>query len=112
MHPTRFCSVLLLSWAVSSAQADVRLHGLFSDNMVLQRGISVPVWGWADEGEKVSVHFGDQMVHTTAKDGKWMVRLKELKSSEPGVLTIIGKNTIALTNVVAGEVWLASGQSN
>ncbi len=112
MHPTRFCSLLLLSWAVCNAHADVRPHGLFSDNMVLQRGISVPVWGWADDGEKVMVRFGDQTAHTTAKGGKWLVRLKEVNGTESGVLTISGRNTVVLTNVVAGEVWLASGQSN
>src|SRR5689334_1336774 len=111
MNPTRFC-VLLLSCVVCTANAEVRLHALFSDNMVLQRGVPVPVWGWASEGEAVKVQFGEQTAETTAKDGKWMVRLKPVKSKEPGVLKVSGKNTITLTNVVAGEVWIASGQSN
>src|SRR5882757_2349805 len=111
MTPTRFC-LLLLSCLASTVRADVRLHALFTDNMVLQRGIPVPVWGWADDGEAITVQFGSEMAKTTAKDGKWMVRLKPVKSSQPSVLTVSGKNTITLTNVIGGEVWVASGQSN
>jgi sialate O-acetylesterase len=111
MNPTRFC-LLLFSCVVCTTRADVRLHALFTDNMVLQRGIPVPVWGWADDGEAITVQFGSEMSKTTAKDGKWMVHLKPVKSSQPSVLTVSGKNTITLTNVVGGEVWVASGQSN
>jgi len=111
MNPTLLCLLLLLC-LTCAARADVRLHALFTDNMVLQRGISVPVWGWADDGEAIVVQFGSESAKTTAKDGKWMVRLKPVKSSQPGVLTVSGKNTITLTNVVGGEVWVASGQSN
>jgi sialate O-acetylesterase len=112
MNPKKILSLLLLTLVASASQADVRLHALFSDNMVLQRGMAVPVWGWADEGESITVQFGNQTLHTTAKDGKWMVRLKKLKAGDPGSLKVTGKNNITLTNVVVGEVWLASGQSN
>jgi sialate O-acetylesterase len=105
--------LLFLPLLACTAQADVRLHGLFSDNMVLQRGIAVPIWGWADEGEEVTVQFGDQTERAMPKSGgRWMVRLKKLKAGEPRVLKVSGRNTIVLTNVVAGEVWIASGQSN
>ena len=92
--------------------ADVKLHGLFSDNMVLQRDAAVPVWGWADDGEKVTVEFRNQKVSTTAKGGKWMVKLKKLKAGGPDDLRVAGKNALTLKNVLVGEVWIASGQSN
>jgi sialate O-acetylesterase len=95
-----------------SSKADVKLATLFSDNAVLQRGKPVPVWGWADEGEKVTVEFQKQKVSTVSKDGKWRVQLKSLKVGEPGVLKVSGKNTIELQNVAVGEVWICSGQSN
>src|SRR5262245_35545906 len=68
------------------AHADVRLHTLFTDHVVLQRNISVPVWGWADDGEKVTVEFQGQKVSTVAKDGRWMVRLKSLKAGGPDTM--------------------------
>src|SRR5437764_1241435 len=105
-------SFAFVAFATLSARAEVKLHALFTDNMVLQRGTSVPVWGWADDGERVTVQFGSQKGSTVAKDGKWMVRLRNLKVGNPGVLTVTGKNTISLNNVVVGEVWIASGQSN
>src|SRR2546427_8707292 len=112
MNPKKILSLFVLGLLAFTSQADVRLHALFSDNMVLQRGMAVPVWGWADDGESVTVQFGAQTVRTTAKDGKWMVRLKKLKAGEPGSLKVTGKNSITLTNVVVGEGLLASGQSN
>ena len=95
-----------------SLQADVRLHGLFTDNMVLQRNASVPVWGWGDEGEEVKVSFRNQSVKTLVKGGKWMVHLGKLKAGGPNSLTVQGKNRIELKDVLVGEVWIASGQSN
>lgn len=93
-------------------RADVRLHHLFSDNMVLQQQTSVPIWGWADEGESVTVTFRGQRVETTAKDGRWQVRLTQLAAGGPDRLVVAGKNRIELTNVLVGEVWICSGQSN
>lgn len=93
-------------------RADVRPHGLFTDHMVLQRGISVPVWGWADEGEEITVTFRDQTRTTRATGGRWMVRLSNLKAGGPDPLTIKGKNQVVLQDVLVGEVWIASGQSN
>jgi len=104
--------VLLLPVFVRTAAADVRLPAVFSDNMVLQRGIAVPIWGWADEGEVVTVKFRNQVVNTTPVAGKWMARLKPLTVGGPDTLTVSGKNSIELKNVLVGEVWVCSGQSN
>jgi sialate O-acetylesterase len=94
------------------ASADVKPHVLFTDGAVLQRDIPVPVWGTADDGEKVTVKFQGQEVSTTAKDGKWMVKLAELKAGGPSTLTIEGKNKVEVVDVLVGEVWICSGQSN
>ncbi len=111
--PRRFLFLLSIAlFAANAARADVKLPALVSDGMVLQQGINVPLWGWADEGESVTVEFQGQKVSTTAKDGKWMVRLKPLKAGGPFTLTVSGKNRIELKNVLIGEVWVCGGQSN
>src|SRR5271157_4325934 len=87
------------------AVAAVKLHGLFTDNMVLQQGPTTPVWGSADAGEKVTVRFQDQEVSTVADtDGKWHVTLKDLKAGGPFEMTVAGSYTIALKNVLVGDV--------
>lgn len=96
----------------AKVQADVKLPAIFTDNMVLQQGIQVPVWGWADEGEAVTVQFRDQRVATKAVNGKWSVKLKAVKAGGPDELVVYGRNRIQLKNVLVGEVWLCSGQSN
>jgi sialate O-acetylesterase len=105
---------MLMVGAIHPADADVRLAGIFSDEMILQRGIEARVWGWADAGEKVSVTFGGQNLSTTAgRDGLWGVRLKPMQASAEGRdLVAKGANTITLRNVLVGDVWLCSGQSN
>ena len=81
--------------------------------MVLQRGGVVPVWGWADAGEEVAVTFGAQTKSTKAgANGKWAVKLDKLSVGEPATLTVKGANTITINDVLVGEVWLCSGQSN
>lgn len=99
-------------WSPSIAHAAVRPHGLFTNGAVLQQGIEVPVWGTANNGEKVSVSINGQSATTTAKDGKWLVYLKPLKAGGPYTLTLQGDNKIELKNVLVGEVWICSGQSN
>lgn len=96
----------------AGVRADVKPHALFTDNMVLQHGIKAPVWGTADDGEEVTVRIQDREVKTTAKDGKWSVALDDLKAGGPYELTIAGKNRVTLKNVLVGEVWVCSGQSN
>jgi sialate O-acetylesterase len=90
----------------------VRLNPLFRNGAVLQRDANVPVWGKAKEGETVTVQFDGQSATTAAKDGIWMVYLKPHKAGGPFVMTVTGENTIALTNVLVGDVWICSGQSN
>jgi sialate O-acetylesterase len=106
--------VLMLTSLVSVASADVKLAGVFGDHMVLQRGVALPVWGWADPGEEVTVTLGGQTkTATAAPDGKWSVRFNALQIGEPLKLTATGKkNTVAYSDVLVGEVWLCSGQSN
>ncbi|MEN9574794.1 MAG: hypothetical protein RL514_2649 [Verrucomicrobiota bacterium] len=104
---------ILTTLAAVSAHADVKLPAIFGDHMVLQRDQKVPVWGWADEGEKVTVEFAGQKAETTAKGGKWSVSLAALKASGTGAkFTVSGKNKVEFSDVVVGEVWFCSGQSN
>jgi sialate O-acetylesterase len=103
---------ILLSLAVATARAELKPNGLFCEGAVLQQGIRVPVWGTARDGEKVTVKLQGQEISTVAMDGRWLVKLKPLKPGGPFTLTIVGDNTIGLTNVLVGEVWLCSGQSN
>jgi sialate O-acetylesterase len=104
-------SAFLLGCAL---HADVVPASIFRDGAVLQREKPVPVWGTASAGEKVTVTFaGKTAAATAADDGKWRVDLPALTASgEPRALTITGNNTVTINDVVVGEVWLASGQSN
>src|ERR1043166_1921838 len=105
------CAVIFAT--ALSAQAQLQLPALFSDNMVLQQGTRVTVWGWADDGEVVTVRFRGQKVSATAHNLKWSVQLHSLKAGGPDALTITAKSrTLQFTNVMVGEVWLCSGQSN
>lgn len=105
--------IALLSLLTVCAQADVTLSGMFTDNMVLQRGTEIPIWGMAALGEEVSVSAAGQTKTATADaDGKWMVRLDPIEIAEPFTVTVSGNNEITLQNVVMGEVWVCSGQSN
>lgn len=105
-------AILMLALAGARASADVIPNALFSNGAVLQRGMTVPVWGSARDGEKVTVRFQDQEVSTVANDGKWMVRLKSLQTGGPYVMRISGDNAIEIRNLLVGEVWVCSGQSN
>ncbi|MCX6909131.1 MAG: sialate O-acetylesterase, partial [Verrucomicrobia bacterium] len=108
--------VMLLALVVmaAGAQADVRLPLMFSDNMVVQRETSATLWGWASPGEKISVaaSWGEHATTAASADGEWKLKLKTPKAGGPFTITIKGNNTIELKNVLAGEVWLCSGQSN
>ncbi|MBI2513283.1 MAG: beta galactosidase jelly roll domain-containing protein [Opitutae bacterium] len=104
--------VLGLAAAAGIARADVVPASLFCDHAVLQQGMPIPVWGDADEGEKVTVTLAGQTVSTVARGGRWSVRLAALPAGGPHTLTIEGKNRIALSDVLVGEVWVCSGQSN
>jgi len=104
-------SILLLQGA--SAFADVRMPAIFGSQMVLQRGMPVPVWGWADAGEEVTVTFQEQKKTTKADaEGKWSVKLDSLNPGLPVPLVVKGKNQLTYDDVLVGDVWVCSGQSN
>ena len=105
---------LAAALAAGTVMADVSLSGIFSDNMVLQRGKSVPVWGKAAPGEKIAVSFNGKTAEATADaKGDWTATLPALDVVKEGKeLSVRGKNAIVLKNVLVGDVWLVSGQSN
>ena len=113
MKAYRYLLLIVLIFLFALAKAEVRLPKIFSSNMVLQQGIEIPVWGWAETGEQVVVTLNNTTVHAvTDKNRKWTVKLPGQKYGGPFVLTVKGKNTIILNNVMIGEVWVCSGQSN
>ncbi len=117
-NPLRTTRHLLAALAItlaglSNVRADVKLPAIFSDHMVLQRDAIVPVWGWADPGEAITVSIAGQTKKTTADAaGKWRVNLDKLSATEALALVVSGKNKLTVNDVLVGEVWLGSGQSN
>jgi len=111
---TKLSVIVLVLIAAGISYADVKLPGVISDNMVLQQKCNVPIWGWAEAGEKIAVSTSwKKSAKTTAgKDGKWKLKLKTPKAGGPYDITITGNNTVELENVLIGEVWVCSGQSN
>ena len=104
----------LTAFLAIAATADVKLSGIFTDNMVLQRGKTLPVWGKADPGEAVTVSFLGKTARATADaKGNWEAKLPAFGVVKTGrEFTVKGKNTVTLKNVLVGDVWLVSGQSN
>jgi len=100
--------------APSASLADVAPSTLFADHMVIQRETQAPVWGAADAGETVTVtgSWGETAATTADASGKWMVKLETPKAGGPHTLTIQGNNTVTIKDVLSGEVWFCSGQSN
>lgn len=106
-----FAAISALTATVASA--DVRLPALVGSNMVLQRDAKIKVWGWADPGEKVHVTFQDRTIATRAdRNGQWMATLGPYPAGGPHEMVVAGKNTLTLQDVLIGDVWLGSGQSN
>jgi sialate O-acetylesterase len=106
-------SVLLGLAVAALANAEVRLPALISDHMLLQRGVPARIWGWANPGENVTVSFPFQKATAIADSaGKWQVFLKPIAQGGPADLTVAGSNTLTVHDVLVGEVWVASGQSN
>jgi sialate O-acetylesterase len=93
--------------------AEVKLPALISDGLVLQQGMKVNIWGTADPGERVAVALIDQQANGIAdSEGEWKVKLGPLNAGGPFTMTVVGKNTITVHDVLVGEVWVCSGQSN
>jgi len=117
MSRRNYRSVLATATAfclLAAAEAEVRLPRIFTDNMVLQQELPIAVWGWADAGEEVTVTLaGATMTAKAGRDGRWRVDLPAMKADGKGrTLTIVAGNTVTLKNILLGEVWLCSGQSN
>lgn len=99
--------------AVAAGNAEVKVPSLIGDRMVLQRAQTNPIWGWADEGEVVTVSISGQRHTARAKaNGRWKVHLDPLPAGGPHTLEIKGKNALQFKDVLIGEVWICSGQSN
>jgi len=107
----------LIFWAfvlMANASGEVRLPNIFSDHLVLQQKQANKVWGWADTGESISVSIAGQNHSATAgADGRWQVALSPMEAGGPHTLTVAGKNqSVELKDILVGEVWICSGQSN
>ncbi len=99
--------------AVGPAWADVRLPHVIADHMVLQCEMPVAIWGWAAPGEEVTVAIAGKTAKATAgPDGKWMAKLPALEAGGPHEMTVAGKNKLQVKDILVGEVWVCSGQSN
>jgi len=110
-----YCLFILFNvLQVGALHADVKMPAIFGDHMVLQQDAKLPVWGRADAGENVVVTLGNKSAKTQANaDGKWRVDLDRIEAtSEPQLLTITSKNTLQFQDVLVGDVWICSGQSN
>jgi sialate O-acetylesterase len=114
MRHSATAALFALAAFTATLQADVKLPAIIGDHMVLQRDAKVPLWGWAEPAESVTVTAGDAKATAAADaDGKWTVSLNSLKASDQPIdVTVAGKNTITLHDVLVGDVWVCSGQSN
>ena len=102
--------VLLFS---TSLHAQLKLPSLIRDSMVLQRDTKLRIWGWAAPGEKIQIRFNSKSVHAiTGTDGKWLAFLPAMKAGGPYTMEIKGKHVIVLKDILIGDVWFCSGQSN
>ncbi len=109
----RSLPLLLLTLLPCSVEAKVKLPAVISDHMVLQQEANVNLWGWAEPGEKITAKFGDKTAEVvTGGDKKWRLKFADLKAGTTGDLTISGEDTVTVKDVLVGEVWVASGQSN
>ena len=109
-----FLSVnIFLSLVVLPIRSEVKLPCFINNGMVLQRDIEVPVWGWASVGEKIQIEFNGATYNTvTGEDRKWKIKLNPSKAGGPYQIAVKGNNTIILKDILIGDVWFCSGQSN
>ncbi len=117
LHPLKlFCLLFIMSLSAlttTNAIAAIKLPKLVGDNMVLQRDMPLKIWGWASANEPVTIEFRSHKAITHADDkGEWSVMLPAQTAGGPFTMTITGSNSITLKNILVGDVWLASGQSN
>jgi sialate O-acetylesterase len=111
-HKTVFL-IATLAFAAGTLRANPSLPHILSDHMVLQRDAEIRIWGWAEPGEKISANLGESTREgVAAADGRWELDLPPMPAGGPFVLRIQGKTTVEIKDVMIGEVWIASGQSN
>lgn len=105
--------ILGLLFLVVQTRAEVKLPSVFGDHMVLQRNQSLKIWGWAKKGEKVEVRFnGYVKTQKAGREGTWSIELPSMTAGGPYELRVSGENEIVLKNILIGDVWICSGQSN
>ncbi|MRR21462.1 hypothetical protein EG830_00575 [bacterium] len=109
-----FITILLSALCLTHAlEGQVRLPRLISDGMVLQRDTELKIWGWASPGENVTVEFtGAKYSATAGLSGEWMVVLPPVKAGGPYTMTVAASNVLTVSDILIGDVWLCSGQSN
>lgn len=115
VRPVIFALVMVSILAGATAYADVKLPAVIGDNMVLQQGVQVPIWGWAEPQERVEIRLANQTgsyATVADKDGRWIINLQPLEPGRSLEMTVRGNNRIEISNVLVGEVWVCSGQSN
>ncbi len=106
-------TIIGLFISIASISAKVRLPKLFTNNMVLQRDMPVKIWGWADAGEEITITFLENEYSTvTSSFGAWEIKLPSQKAGGPVEIEVVGNNSIKLENILFGDVWICSGQSN
>lgn len=106
-------SFLLMFFSTYDVFCDVRLPGIISDGMVLQRHAAINIWGWASNGEKIKIRFIGKTYRTvTDSEGKWKIVLPGIKAGGPYTMDIIGNNAVSVKDILIGDVWFCSGQSN
>jgi sialate O-acetylesterase len=109
----RLVIILTVLFASSLSSAEVRLPRLISHGMVMQRDTKVNVWGWASADEKITVQFRDKVYSAVADEkGNWSITLPVMKAGGPYTMKVAGSNTIEINNILIGDVWICSGQSN
>lgn len=108
-----FIAILFFAFLISKTNGEVKLPKLVADGMVLQRNVPVKIWGWASPGEKITVSFLNKKFSATSDtNGNWFVMLPKLKPGGPFEMEIEGTNKIIIKNILIGDVWVCSGQSN
>lgn len=106
-------SCFSILWFTISIHAQVKLPSLIRDSMVLQRDVKLKIWGWAAPGEKIRIRFNGKSAQAiTGADGKWLATLPAMKAGGPYTMKIAGSTTITLKDLLIGDVWFCSGQSN